>query len=1012
MRGSIYTAVKHRKITLFILVIVLILGAYNYYISPRQENPEINAPISMVTVIYPGASPEDVESLVTSKIEDELAELEGYDYSNSYSRNSVSVNIVRLTYGTDTEEAWRDLRQKMEDIQNDLPDECETIDVNTDLVETAGIIISMSGENYTYEELADYAENLKAELSELDGISRFEIDGKQEKNIVVNVNYKMLNQLNLSLDELTKLIKGQNIEIPSGSIDSGAAKINVKTNGTFESIEEIRDVIVGISSENGAVVKLSDVADVYFDLVDSGYKIKEGYKNAVLLTGYFQKNMNIVLVGEDVAMTIDEFRNELPEDIQFEEVLYQPQTVRTSVNDFGLNLLQGIAFVIIVVFIGMGMRNAVIVSTAIPASIFATFTFMMLLKINIHQISIAALIVSLGMLVDNGIVISDSIQVLIDQGEDRMKACVNGTKSVAVPVLTSTLTTIAAFMPFLFLNSIAGEYISSLPKIIMISLTASYVVALFVTPSMAYIFFKPSKEKTRKSRVTHMFEEMLKRGLKHRKTVLLIIVMALGVTAYVGTLLGLQFFPLADTDMFYLDVKSHGSGNLKQTEAIVDQMASMLDEEAPIRAYTSAIGGDLPKFFNTIPNQAPSQDFAQMMIRLDLNQFGKDKDYEEIADYVAYLQRKVDGEISSGKVTVKQLEQAEPIGAAVRVRLTGDDMDQLGAAAEEIKRLLYDIDGTMNVDDDFEDRIYEFVVNPDRVKTSHFGVSNFDVQNEVSIALRGRDASMFRQKGNEYAILVQSDISSKSDLENFMIKSSITGKKVLLKEIADVELDSQLPVIKKYNRKLAVHVLSDVADGYTSSVIQGEVVGRLGELELTGVEVKFDGEPEKIGENFGNVASAGIFALIAVYLILLIQFKSFVQPLIILVTVPLAIVGSIIGLYIFGQKLSFIAMLGMVSLLGIVVNNAIVLIDFINIELSEGKRVEEACTDAVNKRMRPIILSTSTTIIGLTPLIYSGSPLFVPMAIALMSGLLISTVLTLIVIPVIYSIVMEHLRLR
>ncbi len=1009
MNGSIYTAVKYRKITLFILVIMLILGSYNYYVSPRQENPEINAPISMVTVIYPGASPEDVEALVTSKIEEELKELEGYDYSNSFSRNSVSVSIVRLVYGTDTQEAWRELRQKMEDIQDKLPDECETIEVNTDLVETAGIIVSVSGESYSYEELADYAESLKDNLSELSGISRFEIDGKQEKNIVVKVDYKKLNQLGLSLDEINKLIKGQNLEIPSGFIDTGTTKINVKAKGTFQSIDEIRDVIIGISSENGSVIKLSDIAEVYFDIADSSYKIKEGKENAVLLTGYFQKNKNIVLVGEDVAASIEAFRNTLPKDIHFEQVLYQPKTVEKSVNDFGLNLIQGVMFVIVVVFIGMGMRNAIIVSTAIPASIFITFTFMMLLGINIHQISIAALIVALGMLVDNGIVIADAIQVMIDNGTEKMTACVEGTKSVAIPVLTSTLTTIAAFMPFLFLNSIAGEYIVSLPKIIMISLLASYVVALFVTPSMAYIFFKPSKTKLKKSRVTHFFEETLKRGLKHRVSVIVLIVITLAVTGYVATLLGLQFFPYADTDMFYINVSSHGSGNLEQTEDIVDQVADILDNEEAVRAYTSAIGGDLPKFFNTISNRAPSQDYAQMMVRLNLEQIGKGQSYDDIASYLGYLQRIVDAEISSGKVTVNQLEQAEPIGAPVRVRLTGSDMDQLGAVAEEIKQLLTEIDGTKNIDDDFEDRIYEFSVSPNRTKTSHFGVSNFDIQNEVSIALRGRESSTFRLSGNEYPILVQTDIDSKSDLENFMVKSSYTMQKVLLKEIADVQLDSQLPVIKKFNGKLAVHVLSDVADGYASAQIQTELASRLNEIDLSGVDVKFDGEPEKIGENFGNIAVAGIFAGLAVYLILLIQFKSFVQPIIILLTVPLAVVGSIIGLYLFGQKLSFIAMLGMVSLLGIVVNNAIVLIDFINIELKEGKCVEEACIDAVHKRMRPIILSTSTTIIGLTPLIYSGSPLFVPMAVALMSGLFVSTLLTLIVIPVIYSIVMEHI---
>ena len=1010
MKGSIYTAIRYRKITLFVLVVSILVGAYNYYVSPRQENPEITAPIAMVTVIYPGASPEDVEALVTSKVEEEISEIEGFDYSNSYSRNSISVSILRMKHGTDMDEAWTNLRRSMEDLQSELPDECDTIDVDTDLVETAGIIVSVSGENYTYEELYDYTSALEESLSKIDGIARFEIEGKQEKNVDIKVDYKLLNQFDLSLFQLTELIKGQNIEIPSGAIDTGTEKINVKAKGTFNHIDEIKNVIVSVSPENGAVTRLSDIAEVDLGLEDASYKIKEGHRKAVLLTGYFQKNKNIVLVGRDVEKALTEFQRSLPNDLTFEEVLYQPKTVDRYVHDFAMNLIQGVGFVIVVVFIGMGLRNAVIVSTAIPASIFVTFIFMRLLNVNIHQISISALIVALGMLVDNGIVISDAIQVLIDDGEEKMRACVDGTKSVAVPVLTSTLTTIAAFMPFLFLNSIAGEYISSLPKIIMIALMASYVVALFVTPSMAFIFFKKSSKRVRPIRIADFFETALDSGLKHKWIVVGLVILALGSTAYVSQMIPLQFFPKADTNMMYLNVVSHGSGDIDQTEYIVDQVGGILDEEEAILAYTSSVGGDLPKFFNTISKRAPSNDYGQMMLRLDLSVFGPGGKYETIEAYVLELQGRIDSKVSAGSVTVNQLEQAEPIGAPVRIRLTGKSMDELGAVSEKVKGLLSEIDGTQNIHDDFEQRVYEFEVVSDRTKTSHFGVSNFDVQNEVSIALRGRDASTFRKNGVEYPIVVSSDIESKEDLENFMVKSRATGRKVLLKEIADVELRSQLPVIKKYNGKLAVHVLSDVQPGFSSGDIQKSLSIKLNNQSFEGIDIEFDGEPEKIGENFGNVATAAIYAVLAVYLILLIQFKSFIQPIVILVTVPLAVIGSIFGLYIFNQALSFTAMLGMVSLLGIVVNNAIVLVDFINYELSEGKCIEEACEDAVQKRMRPIILSTSTTVIGLTPLIYSGSPLFMPLAVALMSGLIVSTVLTLVVIPVIYSLVMRFIH--
>ncbi len=1010
MQSPVYTAIKYRKIALFVLVVLLAAGAYNYYVSPRQENPGINAPIAMITVTYPGASPTEVESLVTEKIEDAASEIEGYDYSSSYSRNSVSVIIMRLAYGTDTQRAWQKLREKMDKLQDDLPAECSTIEIDTELVETAGVIIGVAGEGYTYEALYEYAKLLRDELSEIGGISRFDIDGKQEKNIVVEVDYRLLNQLDLSLEDIVQMIQIQNVEIPSGSLEGDGGKINVRTEGSFESVRDIENIIIGVSPDNGSVMRLSDLAEVSYELEESSYKVKEGHLNAVLLTGYFREDINIVLAGKAVDSTIRAFQKQLPDDLVFERILYQPDTVEEAVREFSMNLIQGILFVIAVVFIGMGMRNAVIVSTAIPASIFATFTMMKILEINIHQISIAALIVALGMLVDNAIVISDAIQVKLDSGEERMAACVEGTKSVSVPVLTSTLTTIAAFMPFLFLDSIAGEYIVSLPQIIMISLTASYLVALFITPSMAYLFFKPQSGRLKASKVILFFEKTLALGLQKKWAVVTAVILSLGMTVWIGTLLGLQFFPYADTDMVYMSIESHGFGDINQTEEIVDSVSEMLDEEPYVVGYTASVGGDLPKFYYTIAQRAPSDDYGQIMLRIDLKRLEQEALYETLTDYVDMLQRKVDAVITKGKVTVIQIEQAEPIGAPVRVRLTGTDMDRLGQAAEEVKGLLSAIGGTENIDDDFEQRKYAFSVGLNKTKASLFGISNYDVQNEVSIALRGRSAGVYRSGAFEYPVRVKSNIEMKGELENLRIKSAVTSQKVLLKEIAEINLEDELPVIKKYNRRFAVHVYSEVKAGYTSSQIQKALDKQRESLNLQGIKLEFDGEPEKIGENFGNVAEAAVYAIVAVYLILLIQFKSFVQPVIILITVPLAIVGSILGLYVFGQKLSFMAMLGMVSLLGIVVNNAIVLIDFINYELNQGMCVEEACTRAVEKRMRPIILSTGTTVIGLTPLVYSGSMLFVPMAVALMSGLLVSTLLTLIVIPVIYSMIMKRLH--
>jgi len=1008
MENLIKQAILKRKITLFVLIICIGFGIYNYAISPRQETPEIVAPVALISVVYPGASPEDIESLVTSKIEDELSELIGYDYSYSYSKNSIGVVILRLEYDTDIMNTWDDLRQSMIDLQTDLPSECDTIQVNTDLTDTAGMMISMSSDKYSLEQLEDYADRFKRELSKIDGISRFDVVGSQAKELKIEIDYKKLNQYQLSYNDLVNLIRSQNIEIPSGTVGTGKDKINVKVSGLFDSIDDIENIVIAVSEENGSIARLKDIAEISLELADSNYKVMHDGDNAILLTGYFKNNKNIVTVGKEVDQTIEKLRKTLPDDIKFTTILDQPKTVDRSVKDFAKNLLQGVFFVIIVVFIGMGIRNAIIVSTAIPASILITFACMKLLGIQIHQISIAALIVSLGMLVDNAIVVSDAIQVRLDNDEDKLLSCINGVKEVAIPVLTSTLTTVAAFLPLLLLNSIAGEYISSLPSIVMISLVVSYLIAIFITPTMAFIFFKKIEKKGKKGFFRTVFDKLLRIGMKVKPIVIIGMVSIFALTAYLALELGLQFFPFADTDMFYIEIKSEQTSNFEATEALVEQVIEIVESEELVKNYTVAIGDGLPKFYQTMPVPTPSQDYAQMMIIVDLDDMNSNGNYHNVTQYIDHLQEEMDRQIFGGSVQVKQLEQGEPVGAPVVVRLSGENLKQLGDYSKTVVEFLEGIPGTVNVESDYDDYNYEFFVDVKDTEAGYYGLSKYDIQNEISIALYGRQAGVYNKNSNEYDIKIISNIEEKDALDNLGIKSSLAPTKVLLKNIAEVETSSSIPVIRKYDRALTVRVYSDVKYGYNPVEIQGKLAEMLNQETLDGIAITYDGEKQKIEENFGDVGESAVLAVVLVYLILLIQFNSFKQPLVILLTIPLSAFGSIVGLTLSGQTLSFTAILGIVSLLGIVVNNAIVLVDFINSERVAGKSIEIACYDAVDKRFRPIMLSTITTVIGLTPLIYSGSELFVPMAISLMSGLMVSTIFTLVVIPVVYSLFIKE----
>lgn len=1009
MERIIQGAINRKKVTLFFVIFVAIMGFYSYYITPKQEEPEIVAPIAIVTAIYPGASSEEVEKLVTSKLEDKLTELKGFDYSESFSMNSVATVICRLVSDADVDKSWDSLRRNMQDVQKELPYECLPIDVNTDIADTAGMMISLSGDNYTYEQLSDYSEIFKKRFSRIAGVSKFEIIGKQNKEVKVEVNIAKLNNLSISMQDIVNVLKAQNLQIPSGGIDDGNIKINVKTQGMYTSLKEIENTIIDVSRETGAVLRLKDIADIHWGIEDSTSKIKHNGKNAVLLTGYFMKNKDILIIGKEVKKALSEIKKVIPSDVEVEEVLYQPDDVKQSIISFIINLIEGIVFVVIIVFLGMGWRNAVIVSTAIPISMLSTLWVMNFTGIQIHQISIASLIIALGMLVDNAIVVSDAIQARIDSDENKFDACVKGTGEVAIPVLTSTLTTVAAFVCLLLLPGVAGKYVSSIPLIIIISLSASYIVALFVTPVMAFLFLTRSKHTEQMHKTRKIFTQLLDKGLNNKRAVIVAITVAIAVAVYLQSLIGLQFFPKADKNIIYIDIKTEQVANLSKTEDIAQKVFEIIEQQKEVSYYTCAIGDGLPKFFATMSIPIKSKDSAQILVRLDLR---KGKRFESNKQFVDYLQQIVDKEVAGGKIIVKELERGEPVGAPICIRVTGEDAERIGTVAEQIKILLNGIEGTANVRDDKNEKSYEFVVEINEDTATTLGITKYDVQREVSIALRGNTASVFRMEGNEYNITVHGNITSKEQLENIAIKSSVSDNKILLKQIANICIKPQIPAIRKYDRAFAVTVLSDVKHNTSPVKIEKMLDNKLKGIDLQGADIVYDGEKTKINQYFGDLGALAGFSILLIYVILLMQFNSIKQPFIILITVPLSVIGSVVGLLLFRQPLSFTALLGAVGLIGIVVNNAIVLIDFINCERMRGRTIKEACLHSVEKRFRPVMLTTITTVIGLIPLVFSKSNLFVPMSVALMSGLMISTMLTLIVIPVVYCMLEEKSEQR
>lgn len=1008
--GLIKAAIKNKKIVLFLVVIAIISGFYSYHIIPKQESPDVSSPAAMITTIYPGASPSDIEKLVTKKIEDKVEEIDGYDYVESFSKNSASVVIVYLNNDADKDKAWRDLRDKIKDLKADLPDGCEESKIDTNLTETAGMIISVSGKNYSYEQLGNYADDIKKELSSVSGISRFDVKGKQDKQVKVEVDWNKINKYSVSIEDVCSMLKAQNVDIPSGSLNLSTGKIKVKTPGTFTSLQDIQDTIVGVSSTTGETVRIKDIAKVYMDYDDdSSLKFTDNGTSSVLLAGYFQDNKNIVLIGDDVRKKLDIIKKQMPKDLTIDEVTFQPKDVSDSVSFFMKNLREGIILVIITVLIGMGFRNSIVVSAVIPISISMSFLVMYVLGIKVQQMSTTALIIALGILVDDAIVIGDVIQVGIDGGMSGDEAAFSGIKKLFVPVFTSTLIIVGAFSPLLTIPGAVGEFLRTLPQVVMICVTCSYLSALLVTPAMSSLAFRKSKNSDKESKVRKMFHKLLTYGLNHKKK---IVIAAIGVFLLsVGMMktLGMQFFPYADKNIIYIDVANEKMEDMNSTSNLVKQIEDILKTQKEVTGYTSAIGGGMPKFYITLPAVAASKDTAQIMVRADI---GKTKKFETRQELVEHIQGLLDSKISGGTATVKLLEQAEPIGAPIRLRLTGDDLDKVYAASDKIEQQLKSIPGTMNVRDDAAKKTFEYEVNIDDAKASQIGLLKSDILKQINIALKGYSSSVYRKNGSEYDILVKTNISSAEDLKNLQIKSSVTDTKVLLSQVASINISSELDQIKHYKKDKTITVYSDVKTGYNSVDIENALTEKINKMDLNGVNVLYDGEKHQIEKNFTSLALAGVLTVLIIYVILFVQFKSFVQPLIIMCSLPLSLMGVVIGLMIFRMPLSLTAVMGIISLIGVVIRNAILLIEYIIEGRKEGLSIDDACLHAVSQRFRPIILSSTATITGLIPLAFSRSALFGPMSVTIMFGLLTATFLTFVVVPVVYSLVNTKLEQR
>jgi multidrug efflux pump subunit AcrB len=1008
IRRIVAAAIRNGHVTLVAFLAVVVAGAFAYRSLRRLEDAEIQPPYALLVTVFPGAGADRVERLVTRPMEEAVSAIGDIRWIRCTSRANVSVILLRLENGVDIDAHWQDLQERVAALRAELPEGVRAPEVMTrtfDDVAVATLALSCPGQTWADCErrLADTARDLKVRLERIRAVGRVETHGDRDEEIAVDLDIEALAVRRVTLERIFGALEARNVRIPPGSVERGASTVVIETTGTFRTLEEIGGTVIDVGP-TGTPIRLRDVASIRRRFKDAEHRAYRDGSPALFLAVFPQQSADLVDLGDRLRAWVEARSPELPPGVRLEVATDQGKRIERRVGNFVRNLWQGMAIVVAVAFLLMGVRNALLVAVAVPASTLGALFTMQLLGIEIHQVSLGALVIALGMLVDNAVVVADNVTAHLRLGKSTFDAAVDGAAEVNVAVLSATLTTVAAFIPLMMMEGLTGEYVAALPLVVSAALVWSYLFALLIAPVISARVLRPKvglAERVQRV-IAGGFARVVPWVLRLRWLVVAGAVAAvLGALSLLGSF-GVQFFPKAEMNQFLVSVEGPDGSTIARTEAAVRRVEARLRDDPIVTSITTSVGEGVPRFYYT--HFPLEQDSTVAEILVDVRDGTSPA---AVRDRVAAINREM-VDLPDTRITATELELGPPVGAPVVVRLAGDDLESLRETGRRIRSLLLrDPDVSRAADDLGQDtRQVRAVVDDGQLALA--GLSHHHVAATIRAAVEGVAATTFDTEDDEIDVTVRAAPAWRDDfslLEELVLDSPIAGK-VPLRQLARLEPVFDVGRLRRRNlqRTLTVSVWSDTL---LATELQGRVERVLADVEIPpGVRVELGGEAEERDEAFANLGNAAALAALAVLVILVAQFRSYRQALVVLTTLPLTVVGAALGLWALDAPIGFMAMLGLVSLAGIVVNNAILLMEFVNIGRRRGLSVEEALVEAASSRLRPILTTTLTTVVGLIPLTFSGGGFWEPMGAVMMGGLLASTVLTLVVVPALARIVM------
>lgn len=1002
-------AFNYRKSVFLIIGVLLVNGFFAYFTLPAQEDPTITIREAIVSTSFPGMAPDRVEQLITQKLEEEIRKIPQVKEIKSSSATGISIIHVKI-YDRyfNLDDIWQNLRNKVAAAHSRMPSGTHTPYVNDEFGDVSVVTLALTANGFNLGEMYDIAQHIRDTLYGVEGTKKIEILGRQEERIFLEASNAKLAQLGISPQSLIEELQKQNIVRSGGEVNTGALSFIVEPSGNFNSLADIGDTYINIPNSEDFIA-LKDVVTLRRDFIDP--PDKTAYLNgqsAIFFAISMLPENNLLEYAPRVLEKINTIESSLPIGYNLEIATYQADQVAKTINGVSVNVLQTLAIVLVVVILFLGLRTGLIVGAIVPFVMLTTLSIMQFSDMKLERMSLATLIISLGLLVDNGIVIAEDFKRRLEDGIDRYNAMLQGSKELAIPLLSSSVTTILFFLPLMLAEHVAGEYTRSISLVILITLLTSWILALCVTPLLCYFFITLPKNKsatdksTTHSKFYHYYETFLHWLLKHKALFL-----SAMLVLFIGSIISMkyvakQFFPDSDRTQILVNIDLPNGTSSKETNRQMKDIFKWLEDDTRfgfIDSYSAYVGFSGPRFVMSLNPEDPANNKGFMVLNV--------KDDTDISATVLKLDQQIEHDFPNVSARVKKMFLGPSDSSTIKIQVKGPDKDVIYKKAQQIMAVLHDIPNTLDIRTDWENLITKIDVQIDQHRAKRSGLTSDEIAQALEGYFSGSKITEFREGDNIIPVVLRAEQVERQSLDRLRtlnVYSHKTGQTVPLFQVANLAPYNQFSIIHHEDlfRTISIQARNtDMAAEDLKLVIDEKIQALATDLPINH-HIEYDGVIKESRDAQKALGASMPIVLGLILILLVAQFNSFRQAAVITLTIPLSFIGAVLGLFLMQAPFGFMVTLGLYSLAGIIINNAIVLLDRIKIEIASGKSDYQAVVDACLTRLRPIAMTTITTVMGLLPLILGNDPLFYGMANVIAFGLGIGTILTLAVVPALY----------